>query len=104
MALYMAFQHLVKVGELKNVPMTDTIAAISCGIYNGTPVLDLDYDEDSDADTDANFVITGTGGMCEIQGTAEKEPFSEEEFFQMLNQAKQGCSALTMLQKQALGL
>lgn len=103
-AMYMAFQHLVKVGELENVPIKDSIAAISCGIFEGTPVLDLDYDEDSEAETDANFVITGTGGMCEIQGTAEKEPFSEEEFMQLLNLAKQGCAALTEMQKKALGL
>ncbi|MCB1532656.1 MAG: ribonuclease PH [Alphaproteobacteria bacterium] len=103
-AMYQAFQHLVKVGELSSVPVTDTIAAISCGIFEGTPVLDLDYAEDSEADTDANFVITGKGGMCEIQGTAEKEPFSEEEFFQLLNLAKQGCADLSALQKKALGL
>lgn len=103
-ALYMAFQHLVKVGELTTVPMNDTISAISCGIFNGTPILDLDYDEDSEAETDANFVITGKGGMCEIQGTAEKEPFSEEEFMQLLNLAKKGCGELTALQKKALGI
>jgi ribonuclease PH len=103
-AMYLAFEHLVKVGVLKSVPVTDTIAAISCGVYNGVPVLDLDYDEDSEADTDANFVITGKGGLCEIQGTAEKEPFSEEEFLQLLNLAKRGCSELSALQRQVLGL
>ena len=67
-------------------------------------MLDLDYAEDSDAETDANFVITGKGGIVEIQGTAEKEPFSEEEFGQLLNLAKAGCYDLTAAQKEALGL
>jgi len=103
-ALHLAFQHIVKTGALSEVPMTDTIAAISCGVYQGTPVSDLDYDEDSDADTDANFVITGKGGIVEIQGTAEKEPFSEAEFLQLLNLAKDGCKELTRLQKEVLGI
>ena len=67
-------------------------------------MLDLDYAEDSEAETDANFVITGKGGMCEIQGTAEKEPFSEAEFLQLLELAKKGCAELTAMQKTALGL
>ena len=103
-AMHMAFSYLVEIGELEKVPLTDTISAISCGIYEGTPVSDLDYDEDSEAETDANFVITGLGGICEIQGTAEKEPFSEEEFMQLLALAKKGCSELTVKQKDALGL
>ncbi|GJL85204.1 MAG: ribonuclease PH [Micavibrio sp.] len=103
-ALHSAFQYLVKVGLLKAVPMSDTVAAISCGIYEGEPVLDLDYDEDSEADTDANFVITGKGGLCEIQGTAEKEPFSEEEFLNLLKLAQDGCVDLTVAQKKALKL
>lgn len=104
-AMYMAMQHLQKVGVIGDkLPVTDTVSAISCGIFQGLPVLDLDYDEDSEADTDANFVITGTGGLCEIQGTAEKDPFSEEEFMQLLNLAKKGCGELTALQKGALGL
>ncbi len=103
-AMHLAMQHLVKVGVVKDVPVTDMVSAISCGIYQGVPVLDLDYDEDSDADTDANFVITGKGGLCEIQGTAEKEPFSEEEFMQLLNLAKKGCTELTALQRDVLGL
>ncbi|MFP4313545.1 MAG: ribonuclease PH [Alphaproteobacteria bacterium] len=103
-AMYMAFQHLVNIGLLESVPVTDTVSAISCGVYKGVPVADLDYDEDSDADTDANFVITGTSGICEIQGTAEKEPFSEEEFLQLLSLAKNACGELTALQKQALGI
>ncbi len=103
-AMHLAFQHFVKIGALDAVPIKDTVSAISCGVYEGTPVLDLDYDEDSEADTDANFVITGNGGMCEIQGTAEKEPFSEEEFIALLNLAKKGCAELTQKQKEALGI
>ncbi|MGH1399336.1 MAG: ribonuclease PH [Alphaproteobacteria bacterium] len=103
-ALHLAFQHIVKVGALKAVPMSDTVSAISCGVYAGQPVADLDYIEDSDADTDANFVITGKGGIVEIQGTAEKEPFSEAEFLQLLSLAKSGCDELTKLQKDVLGI
>ncbi len=80
------------------VILKDQVAAISCGIYNGTPVLDLDYLEDSDAETDANFVMTGKGGIVEIQGTAEEEPFSEEELMTMLKLAKKGISELVELQ------
>ncbi len=103
-AMYLAFQHVVKVGLLDKVPVKDTVAAISCGIYNGTPVLDLDYAEDSTAETDANFVITGKGGICEIQGTAEKESFSEAEFLTLLNLAKSGCGELSALQRKVLGI
>jgi len=103
-ALHFAFQHIVKTGALKAVPMSDSVSAISCGVYQGVPVADLDYDEDSDADTDANFVITGNGGIVEIQGTAEKEPFSEEEFIQLLALAKTGCADLTKIQKEVLGI
>lgn len=103
-AMVKAFQYWVEIGVLKSLPITDTVSAISCGIYKGTPVLDLDYDEDSTADTDANFVITGKGGICEIQGTAEKEPFTEEEFLKLLNLARQGCTDLTAKQKAVLGI
>ncbi len=82
--------------------LTDQIAAISCGIYNGTPVLDLDYAEDSQAETDANFVMTGSGGIVEIQGTAEGAPFSEDEFQQLLGLAKGGVGRLVDLQKMAI--
>lgn len=101
-ALHLAFQHLVKIGALEKVPMSDTIAAISCGIYQGECILDLDYDEDVAAETDANFVITGKGGICEIQGTAEEEPFSEAQFIQLLELAKKGCTELTQKQKEVL--
>ena len=79
--------------------LKDQVAAISCGIYNGNPVLDLDYAEDSTAETDANFVITGSGGIVEIQGTAEGDPFSEEEFNKLMELAKKGIGELIDLQK-----
>ena len=101
-ALAMAINHLVKIGACKTSPLVDSIAAISCGIYQGTSVLDLDYDEDSSAETDANFVIMGKGGIVEIQGTAEKEPFSEEQFLTLLSLAKAGCSDLKILQEKAV--
>lgn len=81
------------------VVLKDQLAAISCGIYQGTPVLDLDYLEDSDAETDANFVMTGKGGIVEIQGTAEGEPFSQDELMQMLELAKKGIGELVKLQE-----
>jgi ribonuclease PH len=101
-ALHMALQHLVDLKMLEALPLNDTVAAISCGIYNKAPVLDLDYDEDSVAETDANFVITGKGGIVEIQGTAEQEPFSEEEFQTLLNLAKSGCGDLSQQQLKAI--
>ncbi|NIK47611.1 ribonuclease PH [Variibacter gotjawalensis] len=88
---------------IKTNPLRDQVAAISCGIYNGTPVLDLDYAEDSAAQTDANFVMTGTGGIVEIQGTAEQKPFSEEELMQLLALARKGITRLVDLQKTAVG-
>ncbi|MEM1318568.1 MAG: ribonuclease PH [Pseudomonadota bacterium] len=78
--------------------LLDNVAAISCGIHEGTPVLDLDYIEDSDAETDANFVMTGKGGIVEIQGTAEGTPFSEEEFGQLMALARKGIGELVDLQ------
>lgn len=80
------------------VILKDNLAAVSCGIYAGNPVLDLDYLEDSDAETDANFVMTGKGGIVEIQGTAEGEPFSEEEFAALMILAKKGIGELVELQ------
>lgn len=103
-ALHMAMEHLVKIGLLESIPMGDSVAAISCGIYNGMPVLDLDYAEDSVAETDANFVITGKGGLVEIQATAEQEPYSEDEFASLLAFAKKGCAELKEAQNIALGL
>ena len=90
---WMQERSMVQEGVLK-----DNVAAISCGIYKGTPVLDLDYDEDSAAETDANFVMTGKGGMVEIQGTAEGAPFSRDEFDALLDLAQSGISDLVKLQ------
>ncbi|OQW61257.1 MAG: ribonuclease PH [Proteobacteria bacterium SG_bin9] len=83
--------------------LRDNVAAVSCGIYNGTPVLDLDYAEDSEAETDANFVMTGDGRIVEVQGTAEKEPFTQDEFLALVALAKKGVSRLVELQKIAVG-
>ena len=83
-------------------PLKDHVAAISCGICQGTPVIDLDYVEDSAAETDANFVITGSGGLVEVQGTAEGKPFSEEELLALLKLAKDGVAKLVELQKMAV--
>ncbi|MEE7456708.1 ribonuclease PH [Methylorubrum populi] len=83
-------------------PLKDHVAAVSCGIYKGTPVLDLDYAEDSAAETDANFVLTGRGGIVEVQGTAEMEPFSEAQFVELLGLAKGGIAALVDLQRKAI--
>ncbi len=99
LALYQACKHLVEQGVLPAIPLTDTIAAISCGIYKGVPVLDLDYPEDSNADADANFVITGSGKLVEVQGTAEGAPFEEAQFMELMHLAKKGIAELTELQK-----
>jgi ribonuclease PH len=82
--------------------IADHVAAVSCGIFRGTPVLDLDYQEDVEAHTDANFVMTGSGGIVEIQGTAEREPFSESEFAELLSLARSGIAHLIELQKLAI--
>jgi ribonuclease PH len=87
---------------LRAEPLRDHVAAISCGICSGTPVLDIDYAEDSQADTDANFVMTGNGNIVEVQGTAEKIPFSEEQFLGLLALARKGVTKLVDLQKLAV--
>lgn len=101
-ALHQALQKLVANKKISAMPLTDHIAAISCGIIDGEARLDLNYIEDSSAQVDANFVITGSGRLVEIQATAEKDPFSEEEFAQMLALSKTGVEELIKLQKQAL--
>jgi ribonuclease PH len=101
-ALKLATAGLIRSGALSADPVKSSIAAISCGIYKGTPVLDLDYPEDSNAEADANFVLTGTGGIVEIQGTAEADPFSEEAFLQLMELAKKGVGELTTFQTMAL--
>ncbi|KAF0097959.1 MAG: ribonuclease PH [Rhodospirillaceae bacterium] len=102
-ALHYAFERLIKDGKLAVNPLTGTVAAVSCGLWEGTAVLDLDYPEDSKADADANFVLTGAGGIVEVQGTAEKDPFTEAQFHELLTLAKKGIGELVALQKLALG-
>jgi ribonuclease PH len=94
---WMKARNMVKANVLR-----DNVAAISCGIYKGTPVLDLDYAEDSEADTDANFVMTGDGRIIEVQGTAEREPFTEAEFLALMALARKGVARLVDLQKLAV--
>jgi ribonuclease PH len=101
-ALHLAMRRLVKDGKLAKVPLSDHVAAISCGIYQGNPVLDLDYVEDSNADADANFVLTGGGKIIEVQGTAERVAFAEAELLQLLGLARKGITELVELQKKAI--
>jgi ribonuclease PH len=101
-ALHRALSGLVTAGLLPGLPLIDSVAAISCGVYTGTAVLDLDYAEDSAAETDANFVLTGGGKIIEIQATAEGAPFDEDAFAAMLRLARTGISQLTRLQIAAL--
>jgi ribonuclease PH len=103
-ALHLAFQRLFSAGLLKALPLRDNVAAVSCGVIADIAVLDLDYAEDSQAMTDANFVLTGTGGIVEIQATAEGAPFDEPLFADMLRLARQGVAELTRCQRAALGL
>jgi ribonuclease PH len=85
-------------------PLTDSVAAVSVGVYRGVPVLDLDYAEDSDCDTDMNVVMTGSGDFVEVQGTAEGAPFSRSEMEALLDLAQSGIGQLVAKQKTALGL
>lgn len=103
-ALYRCFAFMKEMGALKTIPLVDQVAAVSCGIHNGQCVLDLEYEEDSAAEADANFVLTGSGGIVEVQGTAEKHAFSEAQFLELLKLARKGVNELNALQKQALGL
>jgi ribonuclease PH len=101
-ALADAIAHLKAAGAVTGEPLKRAIASVSVGIYQGVPVLDLDYPEDSSADTDMNVVMGNDGGIIEIQGTAEAEPFTEAEFGAMLKLAKQGIADLHRLQQEAL--
>jgi ribonuclease PH len=94
----MEARNMVKSGVL-----SDHVAAVSCGLYGGEAVLDLDYAEDSEADADANFVITGKGGIVEVQGTAETDPFSQEQFDALMGLARGGIADLVELQKMTIG-
>ncbi len=101
-ALSLAFRHLERNRVIAKSPMSGQVAAVSCGLVGGAAVLDLDYAEDSGAEADANFVLTDGGGIVEIQGTAEKAPFSDEQFLQLLLLAKQGTTRLYEMQRAAL--
>ena len=103
-ALHLACQNLVRAGELEASPLTDMVAAVSCGIYEGVEVLDLDYDEDSNAQADANFVLTAGGRIIEVQGTAEGRPFTRAQFVRMLDLARHGTERLAAAQRAALGV
>ena len=103
-ALHLAFRHCLTMNVIATMPLKDQVAAVSCGIWQGVPVLDLDYEEDSKAHTDANFVLTGRGGMVEIQGTAEGEPFSEPQLLDLLKLARHGTDELFRHQRAAVGI
>ena len=103
-ALHLAFAHLLKVKAIGRLPLTDQVAAVSCGIHGGVAVLDLDYAEDSAAEADANFVMTGSGALVEVQATAETKPFAEDRFLAMMVLARDGIRALIAAQRGALGL
>ena len=102
-ALHQCIGFMKKTGMITKPAIKDHVAAVSCGIWQGKPVLDLDYAEDSTAETDANFVLTGSGGLVEIQGTAEGTPFTDEQLGALLKLARKGIAELIELQKKALG-
>ncbi|HET6183905.1 MAG TPA: ribonuclease PH [Acetobacteraceae bacterium] len=101
-ALALAFRHLRKMNVLARDPLTGQVAAVSCGLAGGTAVLDLDYAEDSSADADANFVLTDAGGIVEIQGTAERAPFTEAELLALMGLARKGTAELFAAQRAAI--
>ena len=100
-ALHGALARMRKAGQISTAPLIGQVAAVSCGIFGGVPVLDLDYAEDSKAEADANFVLTGDGRIIEVQGTAEGAPFSEAEFMSLMGLARTGIAALMDLQRRA---
>jgi ribonuclease PH len=101
-ALHIALAGMLNRGLIEKMPLNDHVAAVSCGLYKETAVLDLDYAEDSSAQADANFVLTGNGGIVEIQGTAEEDPFTRMQFDSLLELAELGIGKLVGLQKQAI--
>ena len=103
-ALYLALESLVKGGKLPENPIREFVAAVSCGIHNGQAILDEDYEEDSHAQADTNFVFTESGRIVEIQGTAEEEPFDNEQFLSLMKLAQKGIEELIKKQKIALGV
>ena len=100
-ALRMATQYLLDEGVISKDPIVDQVAAVSCGVYNNTPVLDLEYEEDSNAEADANFVLTGKGDIVEIQATGEKRGFTQDEFEQLFSLARKGIGELCEAQRAA---
>ena len=102
LALHDACEKLVAEGKLPSNPVRDHVAAVSVGIFEGMPVLDLDYPEDSSCDTDMNVIMTGAGGIVEIQGTAEGEPFTRAQMSQLVDMAEAGISTLIAKQKETL--
>ena len=104
LALHQAFDHLKTIGAISEIPLRDQVAAVSCGLWRGDAILDLDYAEDSTAEADANFVFTASGGIVEVQGTAEAEPFSQEQFDQLIVLARKGIDELAAAQRAALDL
>jgi len=103
-ALYEAINFLLKTGKINENPISDQVAAISCGIRENEEILDLDYEEDSDAETDGNFVLTEQNGIVEIQATAEKNPFNKQQFLNLLDLAEIGTKKIFKIQRTALGL
>jgi ribonuclease PH len=103
-ALYLAFQKLVHRGLLEKIPLVTEVAAVSCGIYGGAVLADIDYTEDSGAEVDANFVMTGTGSIIEVQATAELSPFREEDFSKMLHLAQKSITEIVAIQRKVLKL
>ena len=102
-ALKIALNHLLAEGVLKSDPVLDQVAAVSCGVFAGVPVLDLDYEEDSNAEADSNFVLTGSGDIVEIQATGEKRGFSVAEFEALFGLARKGIGELLAMQTAAVG-
>jgi ribonuclease PH len=102
-AMALAFRKLEAARVLKASPIAGQVAAVSCGLFQGTPVLDLDYAEDSAAEADGNFVLTAEGGIVEVQATAEQKPFAQDQFDALLALARAGVAGLAELQRAALG-
>ncbi|MFN8832563.1 MAG: ribonuclease PH, partial [Alphaproteobacteria bacterium] len=101
-ALSLAINHLLSKNIIKKQPLIGQVAAISCGVISGKPMLDLEYLEDSDAEVDANFIMSSTGDLIEVQATGEKRPFTENEFTQLFTLAKKGIGELIQIQNAVL--
>ena len=101
-ALFQAFNRMKRMGVIGKIPLRENVAAVSCGLYKGVAVLDLDYAEDSNAQADANFVLTASGKIVEVQGTAEHHPFEDSEFDALMALGKKGVAELIALQNAAI--